>query len=202
MNDAQRMTELIQRRRTIKPAQMSDRPVDEAVVWQLLENANWAPTHGMTEPWRFVVFTGAARHDLARLLPEIYRAVTPPTEFKQRKVDALGENPLRAPVLIVTVMKRQASQKIPEVEEVEAVACAVQNLHLTAAAYGLGGFWSSNAAVCSAAMHEFLQLEPHDRVLGLFYLGYPAGTWPTSSRTPIEDKVIWRREDNAAGKKE
>ena len=90
-------------------------------------------------------------------------------------------------------MKRQPSQKIPEVEEIEAVACAVQNLHLSAAAFGLGGFWSSNAAVCSDAMRDFLQLDPHDRVLGLFYLGYPSGSWPTSTRTPIEDKVCWQR---------
>ncbi len=188
------MTRLIRHRRTIKPKMMSNRPVAEELVWELLENANWAPTHGMTEPWRFTVFTGDARKRLADLLPKVYQEVTPPDQFKQKKIDSLGENPLLAPVLIAIAMKRQQSGKIPEVEEIEAVACAVQNLHLSAAAYGLGGFWSSNPAVCSQAMHDLLQLDTKDLVLGLFYLGYPEGDWPVGSRQPIRDKVTWLTE--------
>jgi len=26
--------------------------VDNAIIQQMLENANWAPTHKLTEPWR------------------------------------------------------------------------------------------------------------------------------------------------------
>ena len=38
---------------------------------------------------------------------------------------------------------RDETEKIHEIEEVEAVACAIQNILLTATAYGLGVFWSS-----------------------------------------------------------
>jgi nitroreductase len=76
----------------------------------------------------------------------------------------------------------------------QAVACAVQNMHLTAAAHGLGGFWSTNPAAISDQMRQFVGLDENDRALGLFYLGYPAGDWPTSSRGSIDEKVTWHTE--------
>lgn len=192
MSNAEIVTRNIRHRRTVKPKALSDKPIDESLVREILENANWAPTHGMTEPWRFVVFTGESRRELAELLATTYKAITPPEAFKPGKHESYGTNPMRAPVVVAIVMKRQESGKIPEIEEVEAVACAVQNMHLTAAAHGLGGFWSSNAAAVSDRVRTFLGFEEPDRVLGLFYLGYPAGDWPQSQRTPIEEKVTWR----------
>ena len=191
MNPAE-FNALARRRRTIKPAELSNRPIEDDVLASILENANWAPTHGMTEPWRFVIFTGDSRRLLGERLSAIYQEITPPDAIKPTKVENLEKNPQRAPVVIAICMKRQETEKIPEMEEVEAVACAVQNMHLTATAYGLGGFWSSNKAACSDAMKDFLQLGEKDKVLGLFYLGYPSGDWPEGTRTPIEAKVEYR----------
>lgn len=188
------ITQNIRNRRTVKPKLLSDRPIDEAIIREMLENANWAPSHGMTEPWRFTVFTGDARAKLAALMAEAYQAVTPPEKFKPNKLESMATNPLRAPVLITIGMKRQEGGKISEVDEIQAVACAVQNMHLTATAHGLGAFWSSNAAVCSDQVREFVGLGENDRMLGLFYVGYPAGDWPTGERTPIDDKLQWRTE--------
>lgn len=192
MSDTEIITRNIRHRRTVKPKALSDKPIKDVILREILENANWAPTHGMTEPWRFVVFTGDARGELAEFLAATYKQITPPDAFKPSKYESYGTNPLRAPVVIAIVMKRQDSEKIPEIEEVEAVACAVQNMHLTAAAHALGGFWSSNAAAVSDAMKDFLGFDDNDRVLGLFYLGYPEGAWPESTRSPIDDKVTWR----------
>ena len=188
------ISQLIRRRRTIKPNQMDSRPIESEVLLQLLENANWAPTHGMTEPWRFTIFQGNARKRLADLLCNTYREITPAEEFKQNKYDSFAVNPTLAPVVMVVGMKRQAIEKISETDELAAVACAVQNLHLSATACGLGGFWSSNVAACSDAMRAFVGLEERDRVLGLFYLGYPKGDWPESTRRPITEKICWMSE--------
>ena len=191
---AEAITEIIRHRRTIKPNQFLDREVDESIVRLMLENATWAPTHGMTEPWRFTVFTGPARARLAEFLASTYKAITPPEQFKPNKFEGMSKNALLAPVVIAIGMKRQESQKISELDEIQAVACAVQNLHLTAAAHDLGGFWSTNVAAVSEQMARFLGLGPGDRALGLFYVGYPAGPWPTASRQPLEQKVFWRRD--------
>ena len=183
------ITELIRHRRTIKPKFMSDRPIDEAIVQEILENANWAPTHGLTEPWRFAVFSGDARLRIAEFLANTYQAITPSEQFRKNKYEGMRVNATLAQVVIAIGMKRQPSQKISELDEMQAVACAVQNMHLTAAAHGLGAFWSTNPAAISDQMRQFVGLDEQDRSLGLFYLGYPTGDWPTSARAPIEQKV-------------
>lgn len=190
--NSQEITDVIRQRRTIKPKFFLNKAVDALLVDEIMENANWAPTHGLTEPWRFTIFTGDARQQLADFLADTYKAITPPESFKQNKYEGMRVNPTLAPVVIAIAMNRQASGKIPELDEMLAVACAVQNLHLTATAHGLGGFWSTNVAAVSDQMRQFLELEPKDRALGLFYLGYPEGDWPSGDRTPIEDKVTWR----------
>jgi nitroreductase len=183
---------LMEHRRSIKPSDFSDQRVKDSVVWEMLSNANWAPTHGMTEPWRFFVFADAARLRLGKRLAEIYLQVTPADDVKTAKADKLKTNAEQSSHLIVIAMKRQVSEKIPEIEEVEAVACAVQNLHLTATAFGIGGYWSSGNAICSNELRDELGLGSKDRVLGLFYIGYPKGEWPQGNRAPIEDKVVWK----------
>ncbi len=186
------VTQVIRSRRTVKPKAFSDRAIDPEILDELLENANWAPTHGMTQPWHFTVFTGEARQGLASFLAETYKAITTPEQFKPNKYEGMSKNAMLAPVVIAIGMKRQKTEKITELDEALAVACAVQNLHLSAASFGLGGFWSSNVAAVSDQMRDYLGLEEKDRAFGLFYLGYPSGDWPTSSRSPIGDRVQWR----------
>ena len=188
------ITSVIRSRRTIKPKALSDREIDDSITQEILENANWAPTHGMTQPWRFAVFTGEAKTRLADFLADTYQSITTPETFKPNKHVGMRENVLRAPVVIGIGMKRQETKKISELDEIQAVACAVQNMHLTAAAHGLGGFWSTNVAACSNEMRDYLGLSGEDRALGLFYLGYPSGPWPTSERSSIDEKVSWRRQ--------
>ena len=65
MNKVQIIIENIHTRRTIKPEQCIPGEIAESDVWKILECANWAPTHGYTEPWRFVVFSGNAKHQFA-----------------------------------------------------------------------------------------------------------------------------------------
>ncbi len=191
MTSSETINHIITTRRTIKPKMMANRDIPLDILQQMLENANWAPTHGMTEPWRFSVFMGAAREKLATFLAETYKAITPVEIFKPNKYEGMRENAMLAPAVIAIGMKRQPSKKISELDEIQAVACAVQNMHLTATAHGLGGFWSTNIAAVSSEMAAYIGLDKEDRALGLFYVGYPKVDWPTGSRQPMEDKVRW-----------
>ena len=51
-------TELLRDRRSISPERYSSRTVHKEIVEQVLTNATWAPTHGMTQPWRFKAYVG------------------------------------------------------------------------------------------------------------------------------------------------
>ena len=62
-------------------------------------------------------------------------------------------------------------------------------MYLTCAAYGLGAFWSTGAALTGTGMREFLGLGEEDHCLGLFYMGYPANEWPKGYRKPLPDFV-------------
>jgi len=70
------INEVIEHRRSIFQQQYNGEPVNDAIVHQMLKNANWAPTHKLTEPWRFVVFTGAGLVKLAQFQAELYKKVT------------------------------------------------------------------------------------------------------------------------------
>lgn len=192
------ITNFIRQRRSIKPVDMDTaRGVDRAVLDALFENANWAPTHGLTEPWRFHVFQGNARQQLADEMRRLYQAQTPVAEFRADKMRKLGENPLLAPVVIAIVMQRNGGAKICELEEIEATACAVQNMHLTASAHGLAAYWSTPPLVYSPEFAQWLSIGKEDRCLGLFYIGWPKPglQWPEGIRKPVAQKIVWRGED-------
>ena len=188
------VSDLIRNRRSIKPAAMDPaRPVDRATLLTLLENATWAPSHGMTEPWRFRVYEGAAREALADTLQRLYREVIPAAEQREDKYLKLRDNALQAPVVIACSMQRGGVDKIPVQEEIEAVACALQNLMLSASAIGLGSFWSSPPLLETDAFRTWLGLRPQDLCVGLVYLGWPkeGSAWPASARKPVTECVSW-----------
>lgn len=186
------ITEVIRQRRTIYPKDHAPREVHREMVERILTNATWAPTHGMTQPWRFTVFMGDARQELSTFLGEEYTRITPPEKFLQRKYDNVTQRVLQSSVVVAIGMARDPARKISERDELFAVACAVQNMHLTCTAYGLGGFWATGGAMTGAGMRTFLGLGPDDQALGLFHIGYPAIEWPRGYRKPIDQLVIWR----------
>ncbi|MBG8551909.1 nitroreductase family protein [Hymenobacter guriensis] len=183
---------LVLARRSIQPVQFEPgRVIPDDIVLQLLENANWAPTHKRTEPWHFVVFSGEGLKRLADFQSGLYRAQAGEL-VDEKKAQKLAQNPLLASHVIAIGMKRH--HILPEIEEVEAVACAVQNLHLSAVAYGLGGYWGSGGVTYVEEAKPFFGLGPEDKLLGFFYLGYVAQLPGRNLRKPIEEKVTWVRE--------
>ena len=183
------ITEIIRGRRSIQPKDFTAREVQRDVIDQVLGNAIWAPTHGMTQPWRFTVFTGDARQRLSAFMGEEYTRITPPERFMPRKHENHVQRPLQSSVVVALGMVRDPKGKIPLHEEQYAVACAVQNMYLTCAAYGLGGFWSTGPVLTGRAICDFLELGPEDQCLGLFYMGYHAQEWPKGYRKPLPDVV-------------
>jgi nitroreductase len=185
------ITEVIRQRRSISPEQFSTRKVQRDQIELILNNALWAPNHGSTQPWRFKVFYDEGLKRLGAFIPELYKQLTPAEQFKQGKYDKLAQRFQHVSVVVAICMHRDDSGKIKELEEIEAVACAVQNMYLTCTAYGMGGFWSTPGFVYSQQMNTFLNLREQDRCLGLFYIGYPKEEWPTSYRKPLEYVTEW-----------
>jgi len=185
------ITEIIRNRRTIYPEQFSDRKVHKEQIELILQNAQWAPTHGNTQPWRFHVFMDQSKERLSQFLGTTYLALTPKELQNDAKLAKLMRRPILSSAVIAVSMARQKEKKIPEIEEVEAVACAIQNMHLTCTAYDIGLFWSTPKLIYSKEMNDFLGLSEDDKCLGLIYLGYPNIEWPESHRIPLEYHTQW-----------
>ena len=186
-----RLNELIRSRRSTKPRLFNGDRIDDNIIWQILENANWAPTHGLTQPWRYKIFTDSGLEKLADFQANLYKQLTPTEKFKPEKYERMKTNLLKSSHVIVICMERQQSEIIPRIEEIEAVACSVQNMALTAAAYQICSFWGSGGITYTDELKEFLGLGEQDQCLGYLYLGYSDNPSTKSRRDPIQEKVEW-----------
>jgi nitroreductase len=184
--------QLIRHRRSVFPRDYSGEIVNNEIINQMLENANWAPTHKFTEPWRFVVFTGDGLKQLATFQSECYKMVT--TEdgtFREDKYQSLLTKPMESSHIIAIGMKRDEAKRLPEWEELGAVFCAVQNMYLTASAYGVGCYLSTGGVTTFETAKPFFGLGIEDRLCGFLHVGMPKGSVPDGRRRPITEKVKW-----------
>lgn len=182
------LTSIIKRRRSIFPASYTNQDIPEQLIEQILESANYAPTHKLTEPWRFVVFKGNGKERLGKELARIYKQITPETQFLQKKSDSITQKIDQANCVIV-LNAQLHPEKVPEWEELAALACSVQNMALTAEALQLGAYWSSSELIHH--LGKFLELNENEKCFGLFYLGYHNDPPREAKRSPIEQKVKW-----------
>ncbi len=187
----EQVNKLIKSRRSTKPRYFNGEKIEDSIVWQILENAGWAPNHGLTQPWRFKVFTDNGLKKLANFQADLYQKLNSEKNFKSEKYNRMKTNILKSSHVVVICMKRQKSEKIPEIEEIEAVACSVQNMALTATAYGICSFWGSGGVTYTQELKDFLGLGEKDLCLGYLYLGYSDNPATSSRRDPIQDKVEW-----------
>lgn len=190
--DIQALNQLIKNRRSIFPQTYTDQPIPQDIIEQILENANWAPNHKKTEPWRFKVFQGAALERLSNYLGEWYVANTAEEKFSEKKLEKTKKKPLQSACVIAICMQRDPKESLPEWEEIAAVACAVQNMWLSCTAYNIGCYWSSPRSIIEA--REFLELEEKEQCFGLFYMGYHNMPAIESQRGDIKEKVSWINE--------
>jgi nitroreductase len=186
------VNKVIHNRRSVFQQQYSGEPVSDVIVKQILYNANWAPTHKFTEPWRFVVFTGSGLKTLAHFQAELYKKITVADgSFKEDRYQGLLTKPMMSSHIIAIGVKRDEKKSVPEIEEVGAVFCAVQNMYLTATAYGIGAYLSTGGITYFDDAKEFFGLTKEDKLLGFFHLGMIKSTPPEGRRKPVEEKTKW-----------
>jgi nitroreductase len=183
---------LLHNRRSVFPKEYTGERVDDVIIKQMLENANWAPTHKLTEPWRFVVFTGTGIQRLADFQSDLYKKMSSAKgTFDPEKHEGLRSKPLQSSHIIAVGMKRDEKKSVPEIEEVGAVYMAVQNMYLTASAYKVGCYLSTGGITFYSEAKSFFGLGEEDKLLGFLHVGKPKHFDQKSKRNPIEAKVRW-----------
>ncbi len=151
-------------------------PIRRETLTRLLEAAQWAPSGGNLQPWRFVVVTAAGgRRELA--------------------VAALGQGFVaQAPVVVVVCAVPEESgrhygDRGRNLYALQDTAAATENLLLAAARTGLGACWVG--AFDDDRVRLALGLDPGWRPVALVPVGRPAEAPGRRSRRPLEEVVVW-----------
>ena len=201
---------LLLSRRSIMPKEfLKGGELSNEEIGTILEAANWAPTHQKTEPWRYSIIKGSENIEsyfdfLEGWYDDNVDSLSDADLKKFRsKLDRIRENwPHKVSHLVLIGMKREAKpdKRLPEWEEICAVAMSVQNMHLQATSMNsIGGYWSSltwcRAANDSQELRKRyfgnLLLDPEDRTFGAFVFGkYDCGKQYRSTRTEISSKIF------------
>jgi nitroreductase len=182
------LKEIIQKRRSVFPESYTVQEISKEVIEEILDSANYAPTHKLTQPWRFVVITKEGKAKLGETLGDLYQKSISPDKFLQKKYDSFAQKTAQANVIIAICIQFH-EDKVPAWEEIAATACAVQNMALTAEALNVGAYWSSPPLIHH--LDEFLGLEENEKCYGLFYMGYHNAEQRPANRTPMAEKVKW-----------
>jgi nitroreductase len=186
--------ELIRTRRSVFSQFYTGERVDDRIVEQMLLNASWAPTHKLTQPWRFLVFTGDGLKKFAEVQAEVYKTVTTADgTFRDDKYQSLLTKPLLSSHIIAVAMRRDPKNSVPEIEEAGAVFCAIENMYLTATAYGIGCYLSTGGITYFEEAKEAFDLAAEDRLIGFMHIGMPKEIEYKSKRTPVEEFTQWIR---------
>jgi nitroreductase len=191
-NNFDTIAHIIRNRRTTKAAAMNGNAIPDEVIGQLTELADYAPTHGRTEPWRFFIYKGESLAKFCSDHAQLYWDNTAEEVRKQQTFDNLLHAGDMVSHLVVAVMKRTPETKIPLMEEYAATSAAVQNILIGAEAYGLAAIWNTGGMALKQPMKDYLSLQADDIVVGFIYLGYTDQPVKDAVRNiPLSEKVKW-----------
>lgn len=192
MNDSisDNVASCIRTRRTVKD--YTGEAVPRALLERWLDLACWAPTHRLTQPWRFAVLEQPALLRLADFLrgePAI-AAVPDPTKGAVKIAKLLDRLPTLGAMIQVTWMRD--TNPVIDLEDHAAASAAVQNLLLAIHADGWAGFWSTNPALGHAKTLAWCGCDPATQgFLGSVWLGRASHDTPPPPRVALPQRVTW-----------
>ena len=156
----------------------------------MLNCAVRAPDHGRMRPWRFVVISGDSLKKLGAAFERAGLAADPAADESKRA--RWREMPLRAPMIIVSIACIKPNPKVPDWEQVAAVATATQNIQLAATELGFGAMWRTGEMTIAPIVREFLGLAPADQIVAFLYMGTPESESRAPEFQPLDQCVEYR----------
>ena len=143
----------------------------------ILRLASRVPDHRRLVPWRFIVFTDAAKQEAAQQIGARFaelneRASADEVATEVRKFAC-------SPIVVALVSTPDKAHKTPVWEQELSVGAVGQNLLLAANASGFAGVWLSYWYAVDPKICEAFGLCVTERIAGFFHLG-------TASENPIE----------------
>ncbi|KIL46399.1 nitroreductase family protein [Jeotgalibacillus campisalis] len=155
------LSKVIRERRSIKTNYTSE-PVQESLIMDILDDAVWAPNHGLREPWRFVFVSSKEKENFIEKLVQTF-----PKEMQENR--RLYFNQPAA--FLIIVMPEDPRYKQRE-EDFGAVSCLIQNIQLLAWEKKLGVVWKTNPHIVDPKVRSMLGVKPGEKIIGFLHLGF------------------------------
>jgi nitroreductase len=148
-----------------------------AQLEQIFRAALRAPDHAWLRPSRFITIEGERRVAFGELLETCLLLRKPGSD--ETACSKARNAPLRAPLLVVVVVKVVAHPKVPAIEQQFSGACAAQAILLASEALGFAGIWRTGGAAFDRAVMTGLGLAEDEEIIGFLYLGSRDGAAKT-----------------------
>jgi nitroreductase len=191
------ISSIIRNRKSTFTNNLKDNPrIEDSVISEILENAIWAPSHGLVQPWYFKVFTGEGVKRFYLAQQKIYKESTSPEKFNETKFNKFTDKINKVSHIVVIICQRDPKKRYPKQEDIVSTACVVENIYLCLDSYGIAGYLSTGDVCYTPQMREYLNLGEDDECIGFFILGLPDETSVSLNRKriPAINKTEWIRE--------
>ncbi|QAS50872.1 nitroreductase family protein [Halobacillus litoralis] len=172
------LANIIRERRSVKSGYL-DKEVPTELITGLLEDARWAPTHGLREPWRFIFIPTEEKEQFVESLVKTF-----PRDMQENRRNYFSQ----PAAFLIAVMNEDPRQKQWE-ENFGAISCLLQNFQLLAWEQELGVVWKTNPQIHEPRVRELLGVQPGEKIVGFIHMGFFDQQPKPKQRSPIEDKL-------------
>ncbi len=171
------------RKSSLLPTLGEPGPSEDALA-RMFEIASRVPDHGNLSPWRFIVYSGEARHRVGERFAAMMERRHGPLDPVSRKKELVRF--ARAPLVIGVVSSPKDDPKIPEWEQFLSAGAAALNLVHAAIALGFGANWVTGWFSDDEEAARMLGAGPGERFAGFVHVGSITG------ETPERPRPDWR----------
>jgi nitroreductase len=155
----------------------------------MMQAALRAPDHALLKPWRYQVFCGESLNQLGELFAKISLLNDP--DLSQGQLDRIKLKPLRAPMVVVSIVKIVEHKKVPEVEQILSAGASAQNLIMAAHFMNVGAIWRTGDLAFNRLLMNELGLAKNESITGFIYLGHEDGDKRPVPIIDSSDFVEW-----------
>ena len=173
-------------RRSVK--NFNGQPVDLENINSILEDARWAPTHGLRNPWRFIVAANKEYIKFQDVLKEY--GVPKWKELSEEDLEKQMKKFSGAGAVVFVVVPEDSRQK-ERLEDYAAASALIQNAMLLAWDQGIGTCWKTPPFIDNPKFREELGVKPGERIISMLQFGYYDDIPKGRVRTPLEDVVTY-----------
>jgi nitroreductase len=178
LNDRSSLLAFLKTRKSASAKAMGGPGPYAAQLRDILSIAVRVPDHGKLNPWRFILFEGAARGQVGERFAARFAELHP--DYPAENIEFQKGLFLRAPVVVAVVSTAAVHAKIPVWEQQMSAAAVCFNMVLAAQAHGFDAQWQSDWVAYDAGAKAAMGLLASENVAGLIYIG--------TSSIPLEER--------------